>query len=265
MKRTLSLLLAITLLLSIGMISSSAESAKIDPSLQELLNDLPDGETVDVAIWATYTMDFKSSLEMREYVELKTREELGMFFQINTVEELDLWLSTYNRILREIETGNRKVIVEKLGLTDEVLDQGCNLLIARLIKEQIFAAAELDEVAYIEPHEKAPTEDPLDVAPTEDAVDEPIGIDVPLVPEPEPEPSQIVGDADGDFEITIMDATRIQRALAELFPIEMLRTVNCDVDKDGEISICDATRIRKKLVDDENAFYQEHGYLIEDP
>ena len=74
-----------------------------------------------------------------------------------------------------------------------------------------------------------------------------------------------LGDADGDNELTILDATRIQRVLAGLaetdIEIEAIwnfidsyeahaNVCPCgfsDADKDGEVTILDATRIQRKL------------------
>ena len=237
MKKAVSIMLSILLLFSIGIISAFAENNKINPKLQSILDELPDGETVDAAIWTTYTVQFNSGYDLTEYVDQKTREKLGILFQINTLEDVDTWKKTYNAILFEIEAGNRKVVIEKLGLSDEIIDQACNFLIAKLTKEQILAAAELDEVDYIEPNPfNAPSEDPGS---------------------PPSEPLMLVGDADEDGEVTILDATHIQRALAEIIPIAELDTWLCDTDFDGEITIVDATRIQRRLA------YAE--YEIEDP
>lgn len=277
MKKAVSFLLAITLLFSIGIIATSAEEAKISSELQSILDTMSDDETAEVAVWTTYTMHFNSGVDMVEYVNQKTREKLGLHFQINTVEDLDIWQKTYQSILYEIESGNRKVVIEKLGLTDEIIDQACNMLIAKLTKEQINAAAALDEVSYIEPYEETPYDVPWEL-PIDDLPDEPL------------DPACAVGDADGDGMITVLDATRIQRALADLISTGELNTVACDTDGDGSITILDATCIQRTLAfgDDEfyydpedgkyhypgdiegkiyyhNGSYYHYGYEIEDP
>ena len=57
----------------------------------------------------------------------------------------------------------------------------------------------------------------------------------------------ILGDVDGDGEVTIVDATYIQRKLASIpIPFEFNNTV-ADVDKDGEVTIIDATFIQRFL------------------
>ena len=61
------------------------------------------------------------------------------------------------------------------------------------------------------------------------------------------EVSLILGDVDGDGEVTIIDATFIQRYLASLaIPFEM-NEATADTDGDGEITIIDATFIQRHL------------------
>lgn len=57
----------------------------------------------------------------------------------------------------------------------------------------------------------------------------------------------IIGDVDGDERVTIIDATFIQRHLAQLETIDEDRLTCADTDKDGEISIVDATMIERFL------------------
>ena len=57
----------------------------------------------------------------------------------------------------------------------------------------------------------------------------------------------ICGDADSDGEVTILDATAIQRHLAEL-PTVSYDDDAADADGDGEITILDATAIQRFLV-----------------
>ena len=56
----------------------------------------------------------------------------------------------------------------------------------------------------------------------------------------------ICGDADGDSEVTILDATTIQRYLAAL-PTESFDEDAADADGDSEITILDATSIQRYL------------------
>ena len=58
----------------------------------------------------------------------------------------------------------------------------------------------------------------------------------------------LIGDADGDGQVTIVDATWIQRYLVS-FTLDFFDEVAADVDGDGEVSILDATWIQRYLAD----------------
>ena len=60
--------------------------------------------------------------------------------------------------------------------------------------------------------------------------------------------SMILGDADGDGEVCITDATMIQRDVAQIIKIEEGFRRSADVDSDGVITIMDATSIQRWLV-----------------
>lgn len=60
--------------------------------------------------------------------------------------------------------------------------------------------------------------------------------------------STILGDADGDGEVCITDATKIQRDVAQIIRIEDDFRRFADVDGDGVITILDATAIQRWLV-----------------
>lgn len=63
----------------------------------------------------------------------------------------------------------------------------------------------------------------------------------------------IRGDADGDGTVTILDATVIQRKLAEL-SILRFDEIAADVDGDG-LNILDATAIQRYLADFPNTYH----------
>ena len=54
----------------------------------------------------------------------------------------------------------------------------------------------------------------------------------------------LLGDADGDGEISISDVTGIQKFLAELEQLDALRRKAADVTRDGEIDVTDATTLQ---------------------
>ena len=59
--------------------------------------------------------------------------------------------------------------------------------------------------------------------------------------------SYILGDVDGDGEVTIIDATCIQRKLASIPTVKFVEEA-ADADEDGELTIIDATVIQRWLV-----------------
>ncbi len=56
---------------------------------------------------------------------------------------------------------------------------------------------------------------------------------------------EILGDVDGDGEVTIMDATEVQLAVAKVITLSEDRNRCADADRDGETTIMDATQIQK--------------------
>lgn len=62
------------------------------------------------------------------------------------------------------------------------------------------------------------------------------------------ESKYLLGDADGDDSITILDATVIQRHLAEI-PTAVYIEAPADVDQDGTMTILDATCIQRWLAE----------------
>ncbi|MBQ2944931.1 MAG: dockerin type I repeat-containing protein [Ruminococcus sp.] len=83
------------------------------------------------------------------------------------------------------------------------------------------------------------SEDPTD-APTDAPTD---------VPTEDPNPGEyILGDADGDGEVSVMDASLIQMFLVGKKDIVGDEALAADADKDGEISVMDASLIQMYLV-----------------
>ena len=70
---------------------------------------------------------------------------------------------------------------------------------------------------------------------------------VPVPPEGyAPEDHPLLGDADTDTQITILDATAIQRRLASI-NVPVFDETAADADEDGEVTIIDATAIQRHL------------------
>ena len=58
---------------------------------------------------------------------------------------------------------------------------------------------------------------------------------------------RFIGDADGDRDVTILDATKIQRGLAGLDSKNDIVATGADADGDGEMTVLDATRIQRNI------------------
>lgn len=66
-------------------------------------------------------------------------------------------------------------------------------------------------------------------------------------PDYTPVAAEIRGDSNNDGEVTILDATVIQRLIADLESEENMNMKAADADGDGEVTILDATRIQRVL------------------
>ena len=76
----------------------------------------------------------------------------------------------------------------------------------------------------------------------------------------------LLGDSDKDGEVTILDATYIQRALAGLYDYDESFIPAADVNRNGEIDILDVNNIQRWLVDiDTPYFIGKHLYIPTDP
>ena len=63
----------------------------------------------------------------------------------------------------------------------------------------------------------------------------------------------LIGDADGDGRVSILDATSIQRHLASLRQLKGNALKAADADRDGQVSILDATKVQRYLADLEDS------------
>ncbi len=67
----------------------------------------------------------------------------------------------------------------------------------------------------------------------------------PTVPPTQAPNEPKMGDVDGDGTVSVMDATIIQRSVAQLTTIEDEKTQYADTNKDGKVSIMDATIVQR--------------------
>ena len=113
--------------------------------------------------------------------------------------------------------------------------------------------------SYIVPQSTSAIEKPTEppTKPTEAAVK-------PTEPKPtEPPKSDFIpGDADGDNELSILDATEIQRHLAGIIHMSNAAIRRAMVNGEDELSILDATSIQRKLAGIIKAFVVEGGSMV---
>ena len=65
----------------------------------------------------------------------------------------------------------------------------------------------------------------------------------------------LLGDADGDGQITIADATMMQKYVADYNMPDAFQIKACDVNGDGSVGIGDVTEIRRFLADFGNPYH----------
>ena len=56
------------------------------------------------------------------------------------------------------------------------------------------------------------------------------------------------GDVDLDGDITVIDATTVQKYIVKLEQLDNTQLCNADCDGDGDITVADATKIQKIVV-----------------
>jgi hypothetical protein len=69
----------------------------------------------------------------------------------------------------------------------------------------------------------------------------------------------ILGDADLDGSVTVLDATRVQRYLADMTTLSDEAKLAADADEDGDVTIMDATAIQRWLAE------MDDGHPIGEP
>lgn len=84
-----------------------------------------------------------------------------------------------------------------------------------------------------------PTPTPTPTTPTEKPTD--AQTDVPT----NPSASYICGDVNGDGEVTVTDATMVQRAVASIVTLTATQMLAADANGDGDVSVIDATAIQR--------------------
>ena len=149
MKKILSIVLVIAVMLSCVSISALANTgnSKITNALANMLDKVSDEEKIETCIWLVFKFD-------RELVERETFKECGLTGgNVNTLEEVDLYKKTYNRILGELESAGNMALIEKTGVgSEDVVFCGTisPLVILKLTKEQIYEISDYKEVEFLD-------------------------------------------------------------------------------------------------------------------
>lgn len=227
MKRIISILLVIVLAISCFSLTAFAsdENSKVSDSLSAKLEKLTLGEKIETIIWLYSEID-KDEIERKTFLDCGLTAGTCM-----TLEDVDLYKKTYNRILGEIQSEVNKSFVEKCGVDEKDIVLCSTLspmIILNLTEEKIYEIANFKEVTLLDYDDSVPVEPSDPIEPTL--------------------PVDVVGDADQDGELSVLDATEIQLVLAELKGWENESAMfAADYDRDGDVSVLDATAIQLEL------------------
>jgi|GEM_PF-2379042 len=72
----------------------------------------------------------------------------------------------------------------------------------------------------------------------------------------------IIGDADGDGQVTVADATLMQRVIADFEQLSEVRERTADVDGDGKVTILDVTCVQKYLAEHTGGYGETGGSFV---
>ena len=247
MKRIISILLSAAIMLGCVVAVSALtgeQDAKISSELKQALEQLPEGETVQVFAILNYELD-------EDYVDQLVFEETGLTRPADMnayLQGLDRrWIYAYTLKAKELIYEYELAFYEKTGYDHIPQKKSENpttpvpVIVENnfiVTKEQVYVLAGYDEVQRL--ILVSEQEEPIDFA--TEPVSEPM-----TYPEIDPGDEPPIGDADGDGKITILDATRIQRYLAALIDETEIVLIYADFDEDGTLTILDATGVQRLL------------------
>lgn len=165
MKKAVSMILVIAVLLSCMTMTAFAGSTKISDTLAQRIEQTSDSQRITVHVWLYSYVD-------KEAARRQATKECGYIsgLPLNmTLDEVYAYKAAYNRIVSEQEAAVADSFVEKLGIAQEdIVYLGKHpYVIANLTKEQIESASACPEVESIrcEPEEGTPTELPTESDP----------------------------------------------------------------------------------------------------
>ena len=165
MKKAVSMILVIAVLLSCMTMTAFSGSTKISDALAQRIEQTSDSQRITVHVWLYSYVD-------KEAARRQATKECGYIsgLPLNmTLDEVYAYKAAYNRIVSEQEAAVTDSFVEKLGIAQEdIVYLGKHpYVIANLTKEQIESASACPEVESIrcEPEEGTPTELPTESDP----------------------------------------------------------------------------------------------------
>ena len=144
MKRITALLLSLILVIGCGVVAVSADTTKINESLQQMMTAVTDKDKIEVHVWLYCRIDenevFRQAIKECGYVG-------GLPLNMS-LEEVYAYKAVYNRLVGEREAAVSSGFVEKLGIAEEdIIYLGKHpYVVAALTKAQIYEAQTYDEV-----------------------------------------------------------------------------------------------------------------------
>lgn len=160
MKKAITLLLSVIVIISCSIVAVSAAATKMNDSLQQVMDQTADDAKIKVHIWLYCPID--ESEVFRQAV--KECGYIGGLPLNMTIEEVNAYRAVYNRIVSEQEAAVSRGFVEKLDIAEEDIEYlGKHpYVIALLTKEQIREADTYPEVESISYAESAVIEEPFE-------------------------------------------------------------------------------------------------------
>ncbi len=147
MKKLISILLIFALLFTFALpVVYAQDNSKIESYLLSALENMHDDDKLQIWIFIYDTVD-------EALVVQKTYEECGLTKETaKTQEEVDLYLSTYRKIMADMQEAHNKEVFEKMNVADEDVIFFSKLtpsFIIKASKAKVFELAQLEEVASI--------------------------------------------------------------------------------------------------------------------
>ncbi|MCH5301049.1 MAG: hypothetical protein J1E56_07000 [Ruminococcus sp.] len=178
------------------------------------------------------------------------------------------WGASSNDVLTGNNINLMGVIDPIYNITFEVIEDNSTVTLKINVSEFNFTSKQGEvpiEIIITPPETEPPTTEPPTTEPptteppttepstNEPTTAEPTTTEPPITDSTDPpatdytNPSKLLGDADGDGEVNVKDATYIQLYLANLLGDNYIDLTVCDIDSDGDINVKDVTYIQLQI------------------